>query len=829
MLVIVLSVRLKDKVHKMNSAYKNTCLCTMLVFAFPAIAESECGFSKEAFRTPSAEFSPAFFWMWDGKLDSQRLISEMDDMAARGARTACIHPYPKAFRPTQIDFPMEPDFLTDGYFKLYGQVLKHIESINGRSWLYDEGGWPSGSACGRVYASDPTRFVERMLAVGGKVVELKPNPSVSAPRASVIEPGAVEKFIELAYEPYRKRFSRHFGKTIHFAFTDEPGYANMRVGSLIPWCTDFAERFRERKGYDIAPFCDDIISATNRSEAVAQARIDYFDVLSALLCERYFLKIRDWCRRNGLLFGGHLNGEDAPICNAVGNYGHALRCLRAMDVPGVDVIWRQLFPGKNGRQAPFTKYASSAAHQNGGRYVLSETCAIYGHGLTPAQTKWLVDYQCLRGVNLFVFSAYRARLIGKEMGNPGPCFGPLNPQWPFMDVFFNGLTRQCALLAQGKPCIRIAVLYDIRGIWACGDGAEETISRHEEVARALFEGQHDFDFVDDDQIAEAHILADGSLKIGAMSYDAVVLPTSLRMLPAARRKLNDFAACGGKVVENDDFSALPKVCEVVGDGARDIRATKRTCGRESLYFLVNESEAPRRVHVRFAETAPIVRADTETGRFVEWPSTDGEFAWDAPGCGSLLLVSGAMADEPAPVEPTGTVIEIDKGWKMSMRKRLIAGPTAIGTEEYEDSPNLSIPLGDWREFLGDEFSGLVVYRTVFNSPVAGEAELDIGEVHNCCSARLNGQSLGTKYMGPYKWRVKLRHGDNELEVSVANAPVNALAPAHFRRYVAAAFPPESYYEQRVRAFNACGHESGLYGPVRIRLFGKEVMGGDKGK
>ncbi len=81
--------------------------------------------------------------------------------------------------------------------------------------------------------------------------------------------------------------------------------------------------------------------------------------------------------------------------------------------------------------------------------------------------------------------------------------------------------------------------------------------------------------------------------------------------------------------------------------------------------------------------------------------------------------------------------------------------------------------------------------------------------------RLNGQPVGAKYAGPYTWRVALRRGVNKLEVTVANAPVNALAPSHFRRYVTAAFPPESPYEKRVRQFNASGHESGLYGPVRV--------------
>ena len=134
----------------------------------------------------------------------------------------------------------------------------------------------------------------------------------------------------------------------------------------------------------------------------------------------------------------------------------------------------------------------------------------------------------------------------------------------------------------------------------------------------------------------------------------------------------------------------------------------------------------------------------------------------------------------------------------------------------DNAPFLATKLGDWRDLLGEEFSGRVIYRVAFNSPAEGEAELDLGEVHNCCSVRLNGQDIGAKYAGPYTWRAALRRGVNKLEVTVANAPVNALAPLHFRRYVAAAFPPESSYEKRVRKFNECGHESGLYGPVLVK-------------
>ena len=788
-----------------------------LLFITAASAE-ECGFSKDKFRNPPPEFSPSFFWLWGGTLAKDGVLAAFDDMAAHGARTACIRPYPKAFR-WFVESPMVPDYLTDGYFDLYGEVLDHIERAGGRSWLYDEGGWPSGSACGRVVASDPERFQPRYVTAGGAVESDMGDPKWGALCPSLIERGATERFIELGYEPYRKRFSRHFGKTVRFAFTDEPGYPNVRKGGRLPWCTDFADEFRSRKHYDIQPFVDNLIAPSNCTEEVARTRIDYYDVLSSLLCERYFLKVRDWCRANNLGFGGHLNGEDDPIYNAEGNYGHALRCLRAMDVPGVDVIWRQLFPGKNGRQMPFTKYASSAAHQTGGRYVLSETCAIYGDGLTPTQMKWLADYQLLRGVNLFVFSSYQPYPSRSMMGGGGPHFGPSDPQWDYMTTFFEMLSRQCAILAQGKPCVRTAVLYDIRGIWVGGDEAQKTIARHVAVARKLMEEQRDFDFVDDDQLADAVLCENGTIEIGKMRYAAVVLPTSRRMLPAARRKLADFVSRGGVLAEGDDFTSVPKTCAVEGERASDIRVAKRVCGEQALYFLVNENEEPRRVHIRLDETDPLIRADAETGRFVEWPSENGAFTWNAEGCGSILLVSGATFDDPAPQKPAGVEINLKDGWTMAVRRRMQVGPVAYETTDYPEAPLFATSLGDWRKKLGDEFCGRVLYRIVFDSPEAGGAELDLGEVHNCCAVRLNRHDIGARYVGPYRWRVRLVKGRNELEVTVANAIVNAVSPERVRNYIYSAFPPMSPYETRVKAFNGGGHDSGLYGPVRIRFVG----------
>lgn len=782
------------------------------------------GFSQQEFKNPDSVFSPSFFWLWNMRLDPGRLIGEIDDMARHEARSLCIHPYPKAFLPGVAPSAMEPDYLTEGYFDVYGKVLDHAAANGIVSWLYDEGGWPSGGACGKIMAADPERFMPRHLAPGRKIETWLGEPEKAAPYPSLIEPGVTELFLKLTHEEYYRRFSRHFGKTIRFAFTDEPAFSNRWIGKWLPWCTDFEEEFRRRKGYELSPWLDELLAMSNRTDKVASVRIDYRDVLSQLYVERYLLPIRDWCRGHGILSGGHFGGEDEFLGSVKHGFGHMMRSLRALDVPGVDVIWRQLWPGKSGRVAPFPLYASSVANQNGSKYVLSESCAIYGEGMAPLEFKWLVDYQLVRGCNVFVFSAYDADPTGNRIGGGGPHFGPKDPQWDMMSKFFRRVARLSSLLSQGKAVKRTAVLFDIRDSWTLGEDMRTAERRHYEVAAKLQEMQCDFDFVDDDQLSRSAVTEAGgkvALQVGKMKYEAVVLPFSKWMLDSAKAKLAEFERRGGVVARHCDFSRLDRVCAVEGEGAKDIRAMKRTLAGQALYFFVNESLEPREVEIAIPETAALVRADEETGEFLPFAPEGGRFRWSAPAAGSLAVVAGASPTAAGERVFDGGEIELDGHWFTAARSRVRVGDGKLVVDDLSASAFAAGRLGDWRAAFGEEFSGRVAYRTRFVSPRRARGILDLGEVKNACEVSLNGRRVGIGYGAPYRFEVEVEEGENVLEVVVANSLVNALAPRHVRDYIYEAFPPRSYYERYAETFNRDGHGSGLYGPVSIRLERKD--------
>jgi len=435
-----------------------------------------------------------------------------------------------------------------------------------------------------------------------------------------------------------------------------------------------------------------------------------------------------------------------------------------------------------------------------------------------------VDYQLVRGCNLFVFSAYDASPSGNRMGGGGPHFGPADPQWDSMSVFFARLSRLCGLLSQGRPFRRTAVLFDIRAAWASGEDAAFAERRHLEAARRLQEMQCDFDFVDDDQIAEARIEeSDGRpvLVVGCMRYNAVVLPSAKWMRKEASAKLADFSTSGGVVESGDDFGRLPKVCRVSGQGASGIRVMKRTSGAESLYYFVNESLEPADVEIVLDETAALVRADPDTGAFVPFAADGGRFAWRPRGSESLALVSGARPSRPADDRFSGETVELDGVWETAVRRRVRVGEGRLVVEDFPDAAFAFGRLGDWRMSFGEEFSGRVAYRKTFVSPCAGAAELDLGDVCNGCSVKMNGRPAGAGYGRPYRFAVEVEKGTNVLEVTVANSLVNALSPQYVRDYIYSAFPPRSYYERFATVFNRDGHESGLIGPVRLAFKERE--------
>lgn len=783
----------------------------------------------EAFRNPAAVRSPSYFWIWNAPLERDTLDAQLGEMAANGLQSVCPHPFPAEFRPNACRSAMQPGYLTPGFMDAFVGTVRRARELGMNVWLYDEGGWPSGLACGQVVASDRaegrfcTRYLERdpqsgeiMLRTaryGGKCWGNFP---------SLLEPGATERFLELTHERYAAACGDEFGKTIRFAFTDEPTRPH-NLPDKVVWVSDFDEQFCARKGYDIRPYAASLLKGTNiTAEADSNVRVDYEDVMSQLFVERYMRPVGAWCRAHGLKSGGHVEGEDTPGLATRYGCGSVLRNLRELDVPGVDTIWRQLFPRvgpAEGAVRPFPRYAASVAHQKGGNDVLSESFCIYGDSLAPEQMKWVVDSQLVRGVTVFVFGYYALSNAGQWMTLFEPHSGPVQPYWEFQKPFFRYVHRMCGLLARGRSVSEIAVVYDIRDFWACGNDCRRAVQAHFAVAEGLDRRNCDYDFVDDDQISAA-VVSGSRIQIGRQAYSTVVLPYSRRLLPAARDKLESFRSAGGRVLAADELDQAPRTVRLSGEGAEDIRVLKRMDGQSAVYFLHNETATPKKVKIALDEgSVAVCRADPETGDFVTVNGRGDGFFWEFPSFGSVAFVTGVERAER--VESVVRRLPV-VGWTARKTMEIVPGRTDFIVSRVKSqianhkSQILSaVSLGDWRATFGDRFSGRVCYRATFDSERASRVKIDLGTVKGAVRVTLNGKEVGVRFFGPYVFESSAVGGENVLEVEVANTLANALSSDEVRERIARDFPPLSSYDRRQRPFDREFNESGLYGPVTV--------------
>ena len=800
-------------------------------------------FSIKQFKNPRSEFYPGYFWIMNVPLTKENLIEMLRDMNAHGAKSICIHPSPKGWAKGSL---ATPDYMTPEYLELMAAVHDEAARLGMHSYFYDEGGFPSGTALGEVFASDPERFRPWYVAKDpktGKYAILQSDTLDTYPREdypNLLAKGIGERFIECSHEKLKTALKRHFGKTVLYTFDDEPRIRGFIEKNVLGWSADFSEEFQRRKGYSLEPFFADVARTPSKRDTkeMLQHRVDYFDVRSQLYVERFLEPMKVWARKNGLGSGGHFGGEHEPQGNYYYGYGHIMRALRAMDLPGVDVIWRQLYPETlpkrkavyvNPRKrdpvntlpkdAPFTKYASSVARQAGHGNVLSEDFAAYGAGLTPQIMKWVIDHQLVRGANHFVFSNIPHGYFGHFL--PAGCrpkFGKYHPFWDWFDMIHSYAARMASLLHMGTPVVDTLVYYDIRSIWCGGETMKKAAEAHLSISATLLAHQVDFDFADDDALETATI-SGGRLVVGKMSYATLVIPSMEWMTPKAIQTVETFRRAGGKVLNMGQLKKVASTVKVTPETPA-LRVTKRQAGKTTIYFLTNDGPREISCTLNIPEEGEVQLFDGWTGKRYTIPRNGKRLPWHLAPFGSVALVINA--GEPADgiyqdFRKGKKKIVLDKGWTLQPVRQCRFDKETYAIVPVSAKP-VPVSLGDWRNTLGAWFSGEGIYRVEFESTSDAPAVLTLGKLCYVSEAILNGKSLGRSFSDPAEFSTDgvLRKGRNCLEIRVVNTPANSVLEPELIKHWDETYPP-SVYQEMNRAFERESLESGLFGPVEIRF------------
>jgi hypothetical protein len=520
--------------------------------------------------------------------------------------------------------------------------------------------------------------------------------------------------------------------------------------------------------------------------------------------------------------------------------GDYFKCMRPVQVPGVDAIWRQIWPDK---VADYAKLASSVAHVWGRPRAFSEGYAVYGRGLSVEQAKWVLDHHFARGINLFQTMSY---LSSRETFRPYFCPPDLNlsPQWPQFSQLFAYANRMSYLLSVGQPTAAIALYYPTTSGWLGDFSADAAMLA---IAQRLLENQRDFDFVDEQALQSGLKLESAALvNQSGQSYRTVIVPPVKVISETALARLEAFAKAGGKVVfvkqwpeliagktylhaakgpaqlawatlatETELFGLLPTPDLKLSVACPAVKHVHRRLADGEVYFLFNESDRALDLTASLQGAGAPEYWDAVTGKRARVA------AWNRQGDSVRLsltlepyeartIVLGPAASQATKVRPvlkqTSESISIEGDWKLTIDGKEICGP-----------------LKTWAEYGEPGYCGTVRYRKEFNVPrsFAGakqELHLDLGEVKYSAQVRLNGKDLGALAWRPFRWPVSdaIRAGSNLLEIEITNTAANELAgsPERLAELEKKGWLQNSYVK-RYLPFDKEMVPSGLLGPVQL--------------
>jgi len=450
-----------------------------------------------------------------------------------------------------------------------GVRLAHEEGL--RVWIYDEEGYPSPAAGGRVLEVAPSteaqglvRAVDSSGQVRYDVTRLyeatHATENFYQKRAcpNLLDPQTTSTFLTVTHERYAELL-RPIARYVEAFFTDEPSLIATYIPKdrdyplTLPWHPRLPAEFRKRKGYPLRPQLERLFVDTGPLDR--RVRCDFWDLIGELCAEDFFGGLQRWCRQHRVASSGHLLGEETMVWQTMFN-GEPFACYRRLDIPGIDMITSD--PEKILAKDYFmvAKVAGSAARLQGSRRVMCEISDFFG--IMDQHHASIEQMQCTAGL-LFaggvtdLCSYYTLSFKPEAELKPGE-FAPAAYR-----RYTEFVTRLHLRFSTATIENRVAVLYPIHSLQARytpshrsmyephpQEGVRFLDGAFTDLCRSLLRHQVDYDIVDEASVAKARVVG-RTLVIGSRKYAALVLPPMDTVRVKTLRPIERFAAAGGAV------------------------------------------------------------------------------------------------------------------------------------------------------------------------------------------------------------------------------------------------------------------------------------------
>ena len=808
-------------------------------------------FDLQAFVCPDVAHAPVYGWIWNTVCSRQIIDEQLAEMQRLGIRAFYIIPEPKEFRPHNMATDMAPDYLTPEYFSMCAYALKKGRSLGMNCWIYDEGGWPSGGACGQVLKAHP-EYARQVLQVrehlfpagslyqktspdvlaafacGNRLVEegtafaeetpveeysIRLDNNGGADYPDLLNKDATEYFNKITHDGY----ASVLGDEVAAVFTDEPKAPYMALNE------ELIQRYEQVYEESIVPYLPLLAGKCPVTDENIQVLYRWYDLCSQAFCENFMLPCKRWSNEHGMAFTGHMDVDHTPQgCIQGGNNFHLMRALRCLDIPGVDVIWRQIYPREkvsklddsNGHNGYFPRYASSAARQIGSDFALTETCGVMGPGITYEDIRYEFGYQAVRGINIF-------NLLNISLGRSGTYLAHELPSFTEDQIYFRDLPQMNRYLERlayvsslGDRVCDTALYYPIHDFWG-RKNADAVAEVFDTLGRTLEDRLVDFDIVDDDVITGAAGIEEGLLKMGKAAYKQVIIPPNAYLPPKTAEVLARFVKAGGKVSYNADDAAAAVQAEGATCG---LRACRRKIQGGELVCLFREGGDTDVYKICLPRENGYLLS-LESGSLTRFVAVKGILEVElALGETAVLL----LADEQFPADERVSFpneIAISAAFQFQKDRELTIGEHGFVDAQHGEEP-IQLSVGSWEPAVGAAYSGSGTYTVEFALPetlIGKSGMLDLGTVCYSAKVSMNGHCLGTALMPPYRVEIPagLLREKNKLAVTVTNTSANWYVHTdYFDRWQTHQLSP--YFEAE-RNYAKDSVNGGLYGPVKLFL------------
>ncbi len=585
--------------------------------------------------------------------DIRNKASYFKDSCGLGG-VVCNVPFGEQYLKSEKDW----EVFTDG--------VKAIRSQGLRVWIYDEDGYPSLGAGGRVLEADPSLEALEMVYDKGNRNPFVVRPCYEYTHAcnnfyvarrypNPLNYKATQKFIELTHQAYFHHLGPDLFGEVEAFFTDEPSMMAVNLGELnesvrknvqvtdpldvkkknlpmISWSEDLPAKYKEKYGEELITSLGSLFSGEEEKDKVVRQK--FWSLLAELDKEYYYNAIQEWCRtmrkKNGGIgpvSSGHCLREEYPAIH-VPLDGNKLLAGTGFDIPGLDQLSSD--PSIWNRDAWMSVFfPASSAVLTGQRRIMCEMSdfsqTMGGKG--PAsiqQMQAATAWQMAFGVT--DFTLYYAIAYSNKY--------PYRNETAYK-AYCDFIGRVNSMVMDAMPVRKVLLYYPVYDLQreyipAAEKMSSKTQSRlsktiessFRDLGTNLLKAQIPFVLVDYLTLEKATFTENGTMRIGKDLYSTLLFPKDIVFSHSISGIIAKAKENGVKIVMAGDFSECPspdQLFGVIGDKEKiipscsDIAMGKFTREGRKIFLITNTGDENYTGALKVAEGNRYVGLDPQTG------------------------------------------------------------------------------------------------------------------------------------------------------------------------------------------------------------------------